>query len=72
MTVEVRFRTAAIAEFNQGADWYEAQICGLGARFVHAVDRAVGALSAAPTRQAKIYRDVRLLSVQGFPYQVYY
>ena len=72
MTVDVRFRAAAIAEIDQGADWYEAQRHGMSVRFVHAVDRAVALLASAPTRQAKVYREVRLLSVKGFPYQIYY
>jgi len=68
----VQFRPAALVEFNESADWYEARQLGLGARYVDAIDATISSIVAAPTRPAIVHKQVRLLSVEGFPYQVYY
>lgn len=72
MSFAVRFRPAAIAEFNRSADWYEARQIGLGQSFVAAVDASMDVIISAPTRPHCVYKEIRLISVKGFPYQSYY
>ncbi|MFK8075712.1 MAG: type II toxin-antitoxin system RelE/ParE family toxin [Granulosicoccus sp.] len=72
MSFAVRFRPAALAEFNRSADWYEARQVGLGQSFVAAVDASIDTISSAPTRPRYVYKEIRLMSVKGFPYQIYY
>ena len=72
MSFAVRFRPAALAEFNQSADWYEARQISLGQSFVAAVDASIDSISSAPTRPRCVYKEIRLISVKGFPYQIYY
>ena len=72
MSFAVRFRPAALAEFNRSADWYEARQVGLGQSFVAAVDASIDIISSAPTLPRCVYKEIRLMSVKGFPYQIYY
>jgi len=69
---KVKFRPEAVVEFNQSTDWYEARQNGLGQKFIASIDSAIKTILASPTRFRCIYKEVRLLSVKGFPYQIYY
>lgn len=72
MSFTVEFRPAALIEFNDSVDWYETRQNGLGERFVTSIDSAIKSIVSAPVRSACVYREVRLQSVKGFPYQIYY
>lgn len=72
MKITVTFRLAALVEFNESADWYEARQVGLGEKFVNSIDTAIEVIVASPFRTPAIYKEVRLVSVKGFPYQIYY
>ncbi len=72
LKITVTFRPAALVEFNESADWYEARQLGLGEKFVSSIDTAVAVIVATPKRAPTVYKQVRLISVKGFPYQIYY
>ena len=72
MTFTVEFRPAALIEFNESVDWYEARQTGLGERFVTSIDSGIKSIVSDPMRSACVYREVRLQTVKGFPYQIYY
>ena len=72
MTLRVVFRPAARTEFDTAALWYEERQPGLGARFVAAIDHAVGLASAYPDRFPVVHGAVRRVQAQRFPYSVYF
>lgn len=72
MSFTAKFHPEALIEFNESADWYESRQVGLGQKYVDEVDAAIKKILSAPKRPECVYRDVRLRSVDGFPYQIYY
>jgi len=68
----VRFKPAALVEFNESTEWYESKNSGVGTRFVLAIDHAIEIISLHPARAAVVYKNVRVRSVEKFPYQIYY
>jgi plasmid stabilization system protein ParE len=72
MSLPVVFRRAALAEFDDAADWYEQRRAGLGAAFTAAVQRALDQITAQPDFYPQVYQDVREALVSRYPYCVYY
>ena len=72
MTFTVEFRPSALIEFNESVDWYELRQFGLGEQFIASIDDCIELILSAPLRPACVYKGVRLQSVKGFPYQIYY
>jgi len=72
LTFSVRFKPAALAEFNSSTEWYESNSAGLGSRYVSAIDQTIEIIANNPDRAPIVYKDVRVKSVARFPYQVYY
>jgi plasmid stabilization system protein ParE len=68
----IDFRPEALSEFNDSVDWYESRQNGLGVRFVNSIDSAIESLAKDPEHQAVVYKDVRIKSVKGFPYQIFF
>ena len=52
--------------------WYERQRPGLGEDFVNAVDFALAAVRDHPEMYARIHSEIRRVTVQGYPYGVFY
>jgi len=72
MTLKVVFRSAARAEFDGAALWYEDRQPGLGARFVSEIDHAVDLASKYPDRYAIKHEQIRCVRARRFPYSIYY
>lgn len=72
MSHEVRFRQVARTEFDEGVDWYGDQSTELGKKFTASLDSCVNAIAEDPLRYPTVHGKIRLRSVLGFPYQVYY
>ena len=72
MTLPVVLRPAAQSEFDRAFDWYEEQRTGLGEDFVAQVQDALNRISAKPELYPQMFKDVRRVVVQRFPYSVFY
>jgi plasmid stabilization system protein ParE len=70
MSLPVRLRAVAQAEFDAAADDYEARSPGLGERFTRAVDEAFERIGRFPDLYAALFRDVRAALVRRFPFVV--
>lgn len=62
----------AEVELIEAAQFYEARVPQLGARFLDGADRAVRLILQAPDRWRVIEADVRRYGIQRFPYFIYY
>lgn len=72
MTRQVRLRPIARIEFDDAVDWFDGKQSGLGTAFTDAVRDVLDTISKSPLIYRKLYRDVRGVSVDGFPYQIFY
>jgi len=73
----MRITHSAKMEVAEAADWYETRRAGLGFEFVDAVQTAVLAIEADPTRYARLEtnrtdRKVHRYLLKRFPYVVIY
>lgn len=71
MTLPVILSPAATREFEAAAMWNEGE-AGLGERFVERVQVALDLIGQSPELHATVYRDLRRVRVQGFPYNILY
>jgi plasmid stabilization system protein ParE len=72
VTLPVRLRRIAQAEFDEAADWYESRRTGLGLRFVRAIQQALAELADHPHRWAEVEPGIRESPVRRWPYFIYY
>jgi plasmid stabilization system protein ParE len=72
MSLPIRLRRAAQAEFDAAADWYESRKPGLSLRFVAAVRQVLDTISNQPDRYPEVWPGVREAPVSGWPSCVYY
>jgi plasmid stabilization system protein ParE len=72
MSLPVRLRPLAQAEFDDAADDYERKSFGLGPRFTRAVDKVLERIGRFPEMYAFAFRDVRCAPVRRFPFVVLY
>ena len=72
MTLPIRFRPIAQAEFDAAVAWYEQARPGLGADFAAEVEAVLAEAARAPNRFPVVDGDVREGPVRGFPYCAYY
>jgi plasmid stabilization system protein ParE len=72
MNLSVTFRRAARTEFIEAAAWYENQRAGLGVEFIAEIERCVDAAAERPTTYEAIYKDVRRVVANRFPFSVYF
>ncbi|WP_437328366.1 type II toxin-antitoxin system RelE/ParE family toxin [Sorangium sp. So ce381] len=69
----VVFLAEARAEALETFRWYyEEQRSGLGAVFRRELDDAIKRIRSAPLAYPPLYRDVRRVLVERFPYAVFY
>lgn len=68
----IHLRPIARDEFAEAVDWFEEKHAGLGIEFTNAVRDALASVEKSPLIYRKLYRDVRAVSVKGFPYQIFY
>ena len=62
------FRSAAAADLEEAASWYEMQRPGLGQAFLAAAESAVRQVLAQPQSHGAIYKDRRRVPLGRFPY----
>jgi toxin ParE1/3/4 len=72
VSLPIRLRRVAQAEYDDDADWYEGRRTGLGLRFVAAVRQVLARISAQPDRWPEVWPDVREAPVPNWPYCIYY
>jgi plasmid stabilization system protein ParE len=72
MNYALAFRPEVSEDLREAYRWYENQKVGLGEDFLNCVDQAVNRLSVMPEAYAVVYRDVRRILVQRFPYAIYF
>jgi plasmid stabilization system protein ParE len=68
-----RFLPEAEAEHLEQVHWYEQHLSGLGARYLAAVQQALDRICEAPRRFPVVGTgELRRLSLERFPFTVYY
>lgn len=72
MTLAVRFRREARAEFLEAVAGYESKRPGLGAKFIFEVERCVALAVKQPQLYAIIHKNTRRITMHRFPYSIYF
>jgi toxin ParE1/3/4 len=72
MSLSVRFRAIAQAEFEDAVVWYAQARTGQGDAFAAAVQAVLDEIARSPDRYPIADGDVREAPVSGYPYCVYY
>ena len=67
-----RFLSPALVEISDAAEFYEAQLPGLGADFVDEIDEAIGLILRFPTAWSQLSDEYRYRSLRRFPYSIIY
>lgn len=70
--IAVRLTRAAKADIAKAAEWYEAQLSGLGDQFLDRVTEAVDSIGGHPQAYRKVIRDVRRANLHQFPYALWF
>jgi plasmid stabilization system protein ParE len=70
--VRVLVRPEASQELIEAAEWYEAQLPGLGLEFGRAFESAIAAAVRNPQAYAEIEQDCRRVILRKFPYSLVY
>jgi plasmid stabilization system protein ParE len=66
------FRSEARKELDEAYNWYESQQSGLGDEFLEYVDEVLNRICQQPELYVVVYRDVRRVVLQRFPYVISY
>jgi len=69
MPCKVIIEPRALADIQDGIDYYEEQLEGLGERFSKTVDHYIHAISQNPYYQIR-YKDYRAVPTGKFPYLI--
>jgi toxin ParE1/3/4 len=72
VSLPVAFRDLAGEDVQEAVTWYEAQVPGLGARFVSSLQLVVALISEHPLACAVAYKNIRRALLPSFPYAVFY
>ena len=67
-----RVETAAQAELEEAAAWYETQRTGLSAEFLDEFDKGIRLISEHPKAWKPVGRRVRQYRLNRFPYGIIY
>jgi toxin ParE1/3/4 len=59
-------------ELMESADWYELEREGLGADLLVEVDRGIDRIGEGPFRYPVVYRNIRRLQVDRFPFGIFF
>jgi plasmid stabilization system protein ParE len=68
----VILRPETETDLAEARSWYERQREGLGDEFLESVENAFGKIDRMPEMHRLIYRDIRRIQTQRFPFTVYY
>jgi plasmid stabilization system protein ParE len=72
MKLPVILSRIARVEFEDAADWYEAQSAGQGAAFTVAVSKVLTELGSRPEAHPLVHGEVREALVRRYPFAIYY
>jgi toxin ParE1/3/4 len=72
MAYKVVVSPLAQEDLNNASDFYELKRSGLGIRFIEAFEKTSEIILLGPAMFAIRYKNIRALSVVGFPYNIYY
>jgi hypothetical protein len=72
MIPHVRFRAEAEAELDDAVAWYEAQMQGLGAEFLRALEAIIALIWRNPDLFPLTFRSARRATLRRFPYSLIY
>ncbi len=72
MSLPIRFRRVAQAEYEEAVNWYERRRRGLGKRFRAAARAVLAGIAAQPDRWPEVWPGIREAPVPPWPYCVYY
>lgn len=72
MSIQIVIRPLAEADIEEAHDWYERKQSGIGKVFVSQVDEALEKLRRSPDLGVVVYKHLRRLAVDRFPYGVFY
>jgi mRNA-degrading endonuclease RelE of RelBE toxin-antitoxin system len=69
--MKLRFEAEAFVEYQDAAQYAEDHFSS-GAKFVAAMQAALGTIAADPTRFQPIGRDIRIFRLKRYPYYLFY
>jgi toxin ParE1/3/4 len=72
VTLPVRVKSIADAEFAEGAVWYYRRSERVAEQFIVAVEETFGRIGASPEAFPVAHRTVRRAVVPGYPYTIYF
>ena len=70
--MNLEFTTAALADAEDAAGWYESQRPGLGAEFLDALSAAASSILEHPAAYPVVHRETRRARLRRFPYSLFY
>ena len=72
MSYKVLFEKDAKTDIDEIIAWYEKEQVGLGFSFLFYLGEAVSVISNNPKSYQNIYKDVRRIMLEKFPYSIYF
>ena len=72
MSLPIKLRRLAHAEFGDAAEWYERRRVGRGVEFTITVRELLREIAASPNAYPEVRDGVREAILRGFPYAIYY
>ena len=72
MSVPVVYLPTAEDDIDEGFNWYEGQLTGLGDQFLAELRDTLDRIRDNPQLYAAFRRDIRAAPLHRFPYVVYY
>ncbi|MEN8251559.1 MAG: type II toxin-antitoxin system RelE/ParE family toxin [Bacteroidota bacterium] len=72
MTYSLTVRKEAELDITETFNFYEDHRLGLGHDFLLCVDAAISKIERNPLLYKKIYKDVRRIAIERFPYRIFY
>jgi toxin ParE1/3/4 len=66
------FRTEALDEVTEAAEWYDLRGHGLGAEFLRSLDAAVASVRRDPNLHPPVHGEMRRALFRRFPYSLIY
>lgn len=72
MSSKLLIQKAAEADLADAYQWYESQRKGLGEDFLLCAEEAFAKIARNPKIYAKVYQEIRRISLKRFPFGVFY
>ncbi len=72
MAVVYKLHEEALKEYINAYVWYEAELPGLGERFISAIDKQVEKICAHPNQYGFVHGRYRQIKIKRFPFAIVY